>query len=409
MSIYFDHSATTPVDNLVLEAMQPFWQRDFGNASSLHGFGQTAAAACDQARAQVADALAVLRENVIFTSGATEANNLAIVGLIKALALRGGEQPHIITSAIEHDAVREPCLALEREKSATLTYLPVNRQGLVNPDDLAAAINERTALVTVMYANSEVGSIQPLAKIGRIIKKTNEQRQADWEKQRVAARGQKPPLIYFHSDATQAVNFLDCRLRELGLDMLSLSAHKIYGPKGVGALAVGSGVPLTAIVRGGHHEKNLRSGTLNVPGIVGLGAAIELAVAERETNNQKIKDVRDYLIERVTKEVPQAVCNTDQAQATPSHAHFSFLGAEGESILMALDMEAGIAVSTGSACASNTLKASTVLTAMGIKVEDTHGAIRFTLGKHSTRGEVDKLMEHLPDIVKRFRDMAPAY
>jgi len=407
--IYFDHSATTPVDEKVLAAMLPYFSERFGNASSIHGLGQEAAGAVDGARRQVAAALNCQPEEVVFTSGATEANNLAIKGLIKALAARGITKPHLITTLVEHDAVIEPCRELVRDGLAEVSYLEVKTNGAVDAAALEAAIKDNTVLVSVMYANSEVGVIEPVRDIGKIIKKINERRLADWEKKRVAERGAKPLPIYFHTDVTQAINFLDCNIKALYADMLSLSAHKIYGPKGVGALVVKKEVPLAALQRGGHHEKNLRSGTLNVPGIVGLGAAIELAVKEREANNQAIKDVRDYLIERVTNEINNIVCNTDTANATPAHAHFSFVGAEGESILLALDMEAGIAVSTGSACASHTLKASRVLLAMGIKTEDTHGAIRFTLGKENTKADVDELMKHLPGIVKRFRDMAPAY
>ncbi len=407
--IYFDHSATTPLDERVLAKMSPYFSDVFGNPSSIHSFGQRAAAAVDQARSQVADFLACQREEIVFTAGATEANNLAIKGLVKGLTLRNIVKPHIITTVIEHDAVLEPCQELERDNLATVTYLPVKANGILDISELEKAITEQTVLVSVMYANSEVGSLQPVREIGKLIKKINEKKMADWEKQRVAQRGDKPQLIYFHTDATQAVNFFNCSLEYLHADMLSLSAHKIYGPKGVGVLAAKKGTPLTALIRGGHHEKNLRSGTLNVPGIVGLGAAIELVKQEQEINNQNIKELRDYLVERIKQEIPEVVSNTDFANATPAHAHFSFLGAEGESILLALDMAAGIAVSTGSACASNTLKASRVLTAMGVKVEDTHGAIRFTLGKENTKADVDELMKHLPGIVKKFRDMAPAY
>ena len=370
---------------------------------------QKAAEAVDLARQQVADFLACDPQEIIFTSGATEANNLAIKGLIKGLSLRGISKPHIITTAIEHDAVLEPCRELERENLATVSYLPVQSNGVLDINELEKAITPDTVLVSVMYANSEVGSLQPVREIGKLIKKINDKKISEWEKRRPAERGEKPQPIYFHTDATQAVNFFDCSLKYLHADMLSLSAHKIYGPKGVGALAVKTGTPLTAIIKGGHHEKNLRSGTLNVAGIVGLGEAIGLVKQEQEINNKNIEEARNYLIERITKEIPDVVCNTDIANATPAHAHFSFLKAEGESILMALDMNADIAVSTGSACASNSLKASNVLTAMGVRVEDTHGAIRFTLGKENTKADIDELMKHLPGIVKKFRDMAPEY
>lgn len=408
-SIYFDHSATTPVDPKVLEAMLPYFSEHFGNASSIHSFGQAAAVGVDQARAAVAAVLGCEREEIVFTAGATEANNLAIKGLLKGLKERGVNKPHVITTLIEHDAVIEPCRELVRDNLAAVTYVPVKNNGVVEVEELIKAVTAETVLVSVMYANSEVGSVQPLKEIGQAIKKINEKKIADWEKLPAGERGDKPQLIYFHTDATQAVNFFACNMADLHVDLLSLSAHKIYGPKGVGVLAVKGGLPVVALIRGGHHEKNIRSGTLNVSGIVGLGAAITLAKAEQEANNKHIAEVRDYLIAQITAQIPNVVCNTDVANATPAHAHFSFSGAEGESILLALDMEAGIAVSTGSACASNTLKASRVLLALGIKTEDTHGAIRFTLGKENTKADVDKLMAHLPEIVKRFRDMAPAY
>lgn len=407
--IYFDHSATTPVDQEVLSKMLPYFSENFGNASSMHSFGQSAASAVDKARRQMATAFASEPQEVIFTSGATEANNLAINGLLKGLATLGHKDMHVITTIVEHDAVIEPCRELVRTKLAEVTYLGVKPNGVIDLEELEKAITDQTVLVSVMYANSEVGAIQPIKEVGKVIKKINAHRLAEWEKIRVGERGTKPLPIYFHTDATQAVNFLDCNIKALHVDMLSMSGHKIYGPKGVGALIIKEGTPVVTILRGGHQERNFRSGTLNVPGIVGVGEAVTLAVANREANNKHVSDLRNYLVERITKEIPQVVCNTDIPNATPSHAHFSFLGAEGESILLALDMEAGVAVSTGSACASHTLKASRVLLAMGIKVEDTHGAIRFTLGKHNTKDDVDESMNHLPGIVKKFRDMAPAY
>lgn len=407
--IYFDHSATTPVDKEVLAKMLPYFSDDFGNASSMHGFGQSAASAVDNARRAMATAFNCEPQEVIFTSGATEANNLAINGLLKALRTQGHKDMHVITTIVEHDAIIEPCRELVRTKLAEVTYLGVKPNGVIDLAELEASITDKTVLISVMYANSEVGAIQPVKVVGKLIKKINEKRLSQWEKIRVADRGAKPTMIYFHTDATQAVNFLDCNTKALHVDLLSMSGHKIYGPKGVGALIIKEGTPLTAILRGGHQERNFRSGTLNVPGIVGMGEAVTIAVTNREANNEHVSELRNYLVERIIKEISQVVCNTDIPNATPSHAHFSFLGAEGESILLALDMEAGVAVSTGSACASHTLKASRVLLAMGIRVEDTHGAIRFTLGKHNTKADIDELMKHLPGIVKKFRDMAPAY
>lgn len=405
--IYFDHSATTPVDPQVLKEMLPYFTEEFGNASSLHSFGQTAAKAVDQSRQQIAKILNCLPEEIIFTSGSTEANNLAIKGLIKNLIAQGVKKPHIITSMIEHDAVIEPCRELVRSKQAEVTYLKVKANGVIDLSELEQAIKDNTVLITIMYANSEVGSFQPIREIGKLIKKINEKRIKDWEKMRTANRGAKPLPIYFHSDATQAVNFATCDTQHLHLSMMSISGHKIYGPKGVGLLYLKKEVPISALQTGGHHERNFRSGTLNVPSIVGLGSSLELAQKNIKQNNKKIKELRDYLVDQIKANIPQAILNTKRSIATPSHAHFSFLGVEGEAILMALDLEAGVAVSTGSACASSSLEASHVLLAMGIKKEIAHNAIRFTLGKNNTKKQIDTTVKALIKIVDRYRKMAP--
>lgn len=410
--IYLDHSATTPVDGNVLEAMLPYLKNKFGNPSSIHGFGQEALAGVDKARERLAEFLNCGPDEIIFTSGATESDNLAIRGVIKALQAQGIKNPHIITSLIEHDAILEPCLELEKE-GIEVDFLPVKPNGAVDAAQFKKAVKDNTVLVSVMYVNSEVGSIQPVREIGKIIKKINESRLKEWGKKetslrdRPADRTDKPRPIYFHTDAVQAVNFLNCDTKYLHADLLSLSGHKIYGPKGVGALYVKSGTPIKAIQLGGHHEKNLRSGTLNAPGIVGLGEAIkQLNKKTVEKNNVKIAKLRDMLADGVMKNIPKVILNTDRENATPAHAHFSFLGAEGESILISLDL-AGIAVSTGSACASGSLKASHVLLAMGIPKEIAHNSIRFTLGKRTTEAEIKKAIKILPPIVERLRRMSP--
>ncbi|MFH1413198.1 MAG: cysteine desulfurase family protein [bacterium] len=395
--IYFDHSATTPLDPHVLKAMQPYFLKKFGNSSSLHSYGQEAARAVDKFRAKIAKTLNCEPDEIIFTSGSTEANNLAIKGLIMALKEQGVIKPHIITSMIEHSAIIEPCRELVKSKQAEVTYLKVKSNGVIDINELKKSIKDNTVLVTIMYANSEVGSMQPIKEIGKFIKDVNKGR---------VEQGKLLP-IYFHSDATQAVNFATCDTKHLNLDMMSLSGHKIYGPKGVGALYAKNNIHISALQRGGHHERNLRSGTLNVPGIVGLGAAVVLAQKDMEKNNKKIVKLRDYLVDKVKKNIPDVVLNTDRKVSLPSHAHFSFLGVEGEAILIALDLKAGIAVSTGSACASSTLDASHVLLAMGIKKEIAHNAIRFTLGKNNTKKEIDTLIKALKTIVKRYREMAP--
>lgn len=392
--IYLDHSATTPVDKSVLKAMSPYFSRAYGNPSSLHSFGQTALAAVNKARQQVASFLNCEMGEIIFTSGATEADNLAVFGAVNALKRKNPkEKLHIITSAIEHPAVLEPFRRLEAE-GAEATYLPVDKNGVINLEIFEKAVKDNTVFVSVMYVNSEVGAIQPIGEMGKIIEKINKQR---------AKRGYNKK-IYFHTDAVQALNFLNCDVKHLRLDLLSLSGHKIYGPKGVGALFVKSGTPLAGAQLGGHHENNLRSGTLNVPGIAGLGQAVKLAAKNQE--NKKIAKLRDEFVFRLKRQIPKIIVNTDLKNAAPSHANISFVGAEGESILIALDL-AGIAVSTGSACASASLKASPVLLAMGLKEEIAHSTVRFTFGKNNTAAEIRQILKVLPPIIKRLRRMAP--
>lgn len=403
--IYLDHSATTPVDKKVLKAMMPYFQDKFGNPSSIHGFGQEALAGVDHARQQLANFLNCEADEIIFTSGATESDNLAVKGIIKALGKQGAGNPHIITSLVEHDAVLEPCRELEKE-GIDVTYLPVNKNGVIDLDKFKQSIKDNTALVSIMYVNSEIGSIQPVMEIGKIIEKINKDKYKEWERKKIK---EKPRPIYFHTDATQALNFCNCNVKHLHVDLLSLSSHKIYGPKGCGALFVKTGTPLKALQLGGHHERNLRSGTLNTAGIVGLGsAAALLAGKETEKSNKKIAVLRDKLVEGIMKNIPEVVLNTDRENSTPAHAHFSFLGVEGESVLIALDLE-GIAVSTGSACASGSLKASHVLLAMGIKPEIAHGSIRFSLGKYTKETEIKKVIKILPPIINRLRKISPLY
>jgi len=402
--IYFDHSATTKLDKKVLKSMKPFLENDFGNASSIHTFGQKAILGVDKARGQVSDFLNADVDEIYFTSGATESNNIALQGFVKAIK-KEVENPHIITTKIEHDAILEVANFLKFE-GCEVSFLDVNESGVVNPEDVRNAIKENTVLVSVMYVNSEVGAIQPIREIGKIIKKVNESKEKDWKN---TGEGERPRKIIFHTDATQAINYLDCNVLRLHVDMLSLSAHKIYGPKGVGALYIRKGVKVSGIQLGGHQEKNIRSGTLNVPGIVGLGEAISLITEKsRKINNEKIGALRDMLVRGVMKDIPDVILNTNRGIATPSHAHFSFIGAEGESILMTLDMD-GIAVSTGSACASNSLKSSHVLLAMGVEEENTNYSIRFTLGRENTEKEVEKILEVLPTIIEKFRKMNPIY
>lgn len=406
--IYLDHSATTPVDKKVLEAMNPYFSDVFGNANSIHNFGQKALSGVDEAREQVARFLNCEPSEVIFTSGATESDNLAIKGVARALRDRGLRDMHIITTKVEHEAVLEPCKELEKE-GIEVTYLPVKKNGEVSLATFEAAIKDNTVLVSVMYVNSEVGIIEPIREIAKIIKKINDKRLREWEKRRPQERGDKPQPIYFHTDATQAINFLNCDVQWNYIDLLSLSAHKIYGPKGIGALYVRKGTPIVSLQKGGRQEKNLRSGTLNVAGIVGLGAAVaQIDSKNQEKNNAKLLKLRDILIKGLLKSIPDSILNTDLDNSSSSHAHFTFPGAEGESILISLDLE-GIAISTGSACAAGSLEPSHVLLAMGIPAEIAHSSVRFTLGKYNTEAEIKKVIKILPPIIKRLRKMNPLY
>jgi len=383
---YFDHSATTPVDSRVLKEMLPYFQEKFGNASSIHSLGRISELAVEKARQRVARALHCDPLEIIFTSGSTESNNLVFKGLIASLKTKN--KIHIIVSSVEHDSVLEPCADLERQGVA-ITYLPVKKNGMVDINDLKKSLRKETILVSIMTANNEVGIIQPIEEIGKLLAK---------QKQK----------IFFHTDATQALNALECDVSKMKVDFLSLSGHKIYGPKGVGALFIKKGSPLKAVQLGGHQENNLRSGTRNVPGIVGLGKAIELAKKERLKNNKKIIKLRNFLVKNILEKIPGTVLNTDLSRSLPSHAHFSFLGVEGEAILLDLDFNK-IAVSTGSACSSKSLEPSETLIAMGISPETAHGSIRFSLGKNNTQKEVEKVIKVLPKIVAKFRKINPLY
>jgi len=415
-NIYFDHSATTPVDKEVLKTMVPYFTKIFGNSSSIHFFGQKALEGVDIAREQCANFLNCKTNEIIFTSGATESNNLAIKGLIKGLKEKGIKNPHIISSLVEHDAVLEPLMELKQE-GVEVDYVGVKSNGIIDIQKLKSLIKENTVLISIMWVNSEVGSLMPIREIAKLVKKINEKRLRDWKNTRPKDRGEKPQKIYFHTDATQAANFYSLDVDWNYIDLLSMSAHKIYGPKGVGLLYRRETTPLLALQKGGHQEGNLRSGTLNIPGIVGLGKAVELlGKAKRgedessiqKKNNRYIKKLRDKLVRGILKKVPDVVLNTDLENSTPAHAHFSFLGCEGESSLISLDL-AGVAVSTGSACASSSLQASHVLIAMGIKIEVAHNSIRFSLGKNNTLEEINYLLKILPPIIKRIRKINPLY
>jgi len=383
-TVYMDHAATTPVDPRVVEAMLPYFTERYGNASSVYRLGQEARKAIDEARADVAQILNCTPREIIFTSCGSESDNLAIRGIA---FWNRGKGTHIITSSIEHHAVSHTCEQLEKHFGLQVTYLPVDKYVRVDPTDVEKAITEKTTLITIMYANNEVGTIEPIAEIGEI------------------ARAHKIP---FHTDAIQAGGALDLDVEALKVDLLSLSAHKFYGPKGVGVLYLRRGVRLLPPQTGGAHELNRRAGTENVAGIVGLATALKLAQGHREENNRKLIALRDRLIDGILSSIPDTQLTGHPKERLPNSASFTINYVEGEGLLLGLDMM-GIAASSGSACTSASLEPSHVLLAMGIPPEVAHGSLRLTLGHENSEEDVDYLLEILPGIVKRLRSMSPLY
>jgi len=380
---YFDHSATSPVDPRVASAMYTMLTSNFGNPSSVHQWGRQAREAVDLARQQVASLIGANPQEIIFTSGGTEADNLAIIGAVKSISKPG---KHLITSAIEHHAVLDTMRHLTKE-GYEVTVLPVNSYGQVELEQLSAAIREDTILISIMHANNEVGTIQPLDKIGKL----------------AHSKG-----ILLHTDAVQSAGRIPINVNELGVDLLTLSAHKFYGPKGVGALYLRKGVRLTPLVHGGGQERKWRSGTENVPGIVGLGQAAALALEEMPARTQHLQELAAHLIQGVFANIPDVTLTGHPEERLPGHTSFVFAGVEGESMLIMLDLQ-GIAASSGSACTSGSLDPSHVLIAMGLEHEVAHGSLRLTLGQSNTREQVDHLLAVLPGIISRLREMSPIY
>ncbi len=381
--VYLDYAATTPVDPEVISAMQPYFFEKFGNASSLHAYGQEAKKALEDSRQTLADFIGAKPEEIVFTSGGTESDNFALLGTAYALEKKGN---HIITSAIEHHAITEPAKLLEK-KGYRITYLPVDQDGLVSPDDLKKAITDKTILVSIMHANNEIGTLQPIAKLAKIAK----------------AKG-----ICFHTDAVQTIGHLPVNVDELNVDLLSLSAHKFYGPKGVGALYIRKGTRLDTFMRGGDQERGRRASTHNTPGIVGLAKAVELCRAKMEGEIKLQTGLRDKLIKEIPSRIPQVRLNGHPSQRLPNNVNFSIKYIEGESILLSLDM-LGIAASTGSACTSTSLEPSHVLLAIGLDHETAHGSLRITLGRFNRESDIDYLLEQLPLVVQKLRAMSPLY
>ncbi len=381
--IYLDHAATTPVRAEVVAATVEYMTTKFGNPSSVHSFSREVKEGVEKARAQVAGLINATPEEIIFTSGGTEADNMAIIGLARAYAAKG---KHIITSAIEHHAVLDTCKALEKE-GFTVTVLPVDEYGFIGIEKLQAAITADTILVTIMHVNNEVGTIEPIAEIGRVARENG---------------------IFFHTDAVQSVGKVPLDVEKMKIDLLTGSGHKIYGPKGTGFLYVGKGIKLNPLFFGGGQEKKRRSGTENVPGIIGLGLASELAGKELETEMARQAVLRNMLIEGLLDRIPYTRLNGHRELRIASNVNISFEYVEGESLLLSLDLQ-GVAASSGSACTSGSLEPSHVLTAMGICHETAHGSVRMTLGRETTNEDIEYVLGIFPPIVERLRAMSPLY
>jgi len=378
--IYLDHAATTPMSSVVYREMIEACGNIYGNSASLYSVGREANAALEVAREKIAKAIGAEKSEIYFTSGGTEADNWAIKGIAKANRAKGN---HIITSAIEHPAVLESCKALEKE-GFRVTYVPVDEKGIVKYAELIKAISPDTILISVMSANNEVGSIQPIRAIAELARANN---------------------IVFHTDAVQAIGAIDFNVKEMSIDAMSISAHKFYGPKGIGALYVRKGVRIDKFMNGGEQEKNKRAGTVNVPAAVGFGTAIEIAVSEIEENNKHLRSIRRYFLKKISEAIHNISLNGHPTQRLANNASISFEGVEGEAILMMLDRE-GIYVSTGSACASGSLAPSHVLMAMGLEAEVAHSTIRFTFGKSTTKEDIDYVVEKVRKVVKKLRSIS---
>ena len=384
--LYFDHNATTPVAADVLEAMLPFLADNYGNPSSIHSFGQQARADLEQARAEVARLLNCRANEVVFTSGGTEADNLAVLGGVRAARARNGGRKHVVTSQIEHHAVLEACQALQKE-GVEVTYLRVGSDGVLDPDEVRRALRPETVLVTVMYANNEIGTIQPIAEIAALAR----------------AHG-----ALMHTDAVQAAGKIPLDVKALGVDLLTISGHKMYGPKGVGALYARRPTRLEPLSYGGHHERDRRPGTENVAGIVGLGRAVELTRRSLAAESARLAALRDRLERGILERVEEAAVNGDPTRRVPNTSSICFDYVEGEALVIALDLK-GVACSTGAACSSGAIEPSHVLTAIGLRSEQARASLRFSLGRQNTEAQVDQLLEILPPVVAHLRDLSPGY
>jgi len=381
--IYFDHAATTYVKPEVLDEMLPYFTEKYGNPSSIYSIGRESKKAIEESREKVAKAIGADSKEIFFTGSGSEADNWAIKGIAYANKKKGN---HIITSSIEHHAVLHTCQYLEND-GFEVTYLPVDADGLVNPEDVRKAIKDNTILISIMFANNEIGTIEPIAEIGKIAKENG---------------------VYFHTDAVQAIGNVQINVNELNVDLLSMAGHKFYGPKGTGALYIRKGVKITTFMHGGAQERGRRASTENLAGIVGLAKAIELATANMEEHNKKLLTLRDRLINEIPEKIPYVKLNGHREKRLPGNVNYSFEFIEGESLLLMLDMK-GIAASSGSACTSGSLDPSHVLLSIGLPHEKAHGSLRISLGDENTEEDIDYLLEVLPPIVSRLRDMSPLY
>jgi cysteine desulfurase len=381
--VYLDFNATTPVEPEVLDAMLPYFSAEFGNAASIHTPGQKARAAVETAREQVAALIGARPQEIVFTSGGTESDNHAIFGIVEAA---GGHEKHVVTSAIEHEAVLNACQALEK-RGARVTYLLTDREGQIDLEELRRSLRPETVLITIMHANNELGTVQPLEEIGRIAKEAD---------------------VYFHTDAVQSAGKISIDVNKLQVDLLSISGHKLYAPKGIGALYVRGGTRLRQLLYGGHHQRGFRPGTENVAGIVGLGKAAEIARKSLAGDAQRISVLRDQLQQGLLQRVPQSRVNAGSAPRTPNTTNLVFPGVEGEALLIALDLK-GLACSTGAACSSGAVEPSHVLTAIGLPPEEARASLRFSLGRHTTPADIDFSLNVVPAAVAQLRELSPTY
>lgn len=381
--IYFDHGATTYVRPEVIAKMLPYFGLSYGNPSSIYNLARSAKHAVNDARATIAECINADADEIYFTGCGSESDNWALKGILSANKKKGN---HIITSAIEHHAIITACEYLEKN-GYDVTYVPVDEYGMVNPADIEAAITDKTVLISVMFANNEIGTIEPIKEIGEIARKHN---------------------VYFHTDAVQAVGHVPVDVKDMNIDLLSMSAHKFNGPKGIGALYIKKGVKIDNLIHGGGQEKNKRAGTENVPSIVGMAEALKLACAEMDEHNAKLIELRDKIINEVQQKIPYVKLNGHPVNRLPGNVNFSFNFIEGESLLLSLDLK-GICASTGSACASGSLDPSHVLLGIGLSHEVAHGSLRITLGYENENHEVNYLLQVLPEIVEKLRAMSPLY